>query len=330
MKDTLEFIVIGAMKSGTTSIFEHLRQHPSIAIPPGKEIPFFSHEDMYRRGWHDYVEKSFFQMDPGRKWGTVTGQYMVGGLWETPHSGADGHDYGERSVPLRIREQLPEVRLIAVLRDPVARAQSYHKMALLNGWDHRTFEEAIDELLRPDALDDARRVPRETTGYVAWGEYGRILGGYFDVFPREQLIVLFTAELEADPEAFLRRVFDFIGVDSEFVPEDLGVRYRVGSTKQRFRALGFQSPLNPWSVQRAVTSNRAARSLWHGLPHSARRRVDRAYTRAAYEIDLWNRSSQQDTGAADQGTLERLRAHYESDARELTALIGREPPWTAR
>jgi hypothetical protein len=327
MKSALDFIVIGAMKSGTTSLFEHLRQHPEVALPPGKEAPYFSHEDEYRRGWQEYLEKGFFRVDPALKWGSVTGQYMVGGLWETPHLSADGHDYGERTVPRRIRNQLPDVRLIAVLRDPVARAQSYHRMALLNGWDDRPFDKAIDDLLRPAALHDARRVPTETTGYVAWGEYGRILSGYFDVFPREQMLILFTRDLEANPELFLRRIFEFIGVAADFVPPDIGVKYRVGSTKQRFRALGFQSPLNPWSVQRAVTGSALARRVWHALPDQGRRRVDRAYTRAAYEVDLWNRSSEVSAPDVDQATVQRLRAHYESDSRLLVSLLGSEPPW---
>lgn len=328
MKDTLDFIVIGAMKSGTTSIFEHLRQHPGVALPPDKEAPFFSHEDEYARGWESYLERYFFGADPTLKWGSITGQYMVGGLWERAASFGDGRPYGERAVPIRIRERLPDVRLLAVLRDPVARAQSYHRMALLNGWDHRSFEQAIDDLLRPSALEDARRVPRETTGYVAWGEYGRILTGYLDVFPREQMLVLFTDDLENAPEPFLRRIFEFIGVAEDFVPDDIGVRYRVGSSRQRSRLLGYQSPLNPWSVQRTVTGSTVARRLWHALPPRGRRRVDRAYKRAAYEIDLWNRRSPTASHPTDTATLERLRAHYEDDTRQLVSVIGVEPPWS--
>src|SRR5205807_7414257 len=127
------------------------------------------------------------------KWGTVTPQYMVGGLWEQPNRRSDGgRMYDERTVPLRIRELLPETRLIAILRDPVERARSHHRMAVMNRIEERTFERAIDDLLQTDALADARREPREQTGYVAWGEYGRILAGYFDVFSPEQILIVFT------------------------------------------------------------------------------------------------------------------------------------------
>ena len=109
---------------------------------------------------------------------------MVGGVYKASLAQPGGTDHYDResTVPSRIHERLPHVRLIAILRDPVARAISHHQMAVMNGLDKRTFNDAIDELLRPESLRDARQHPQETTGYVAWGEYGRILAAYFDVF----------------------------------------------------------------------------------------------------------------------------------------------------
>lgn len=327
MKDTLDFVVIGAMKAGTTSLFEHLRRHPQLHLPASKEDPFFSHPAAYARGWDAYIERSFFRADPALKWGTVTGQYMVGGLWNELNSAGDANSCDERTVPLRIRERVPDARLIAILRDPVERARSYHRMALLNRWDDRPFEQAIDELLQPDALEDSRRHPRQTTGYVTWGEYGRILAGYFDVFPREQMLVTFTDELEQDPTRLLHRVYEFVGVRTDFVSDSIGVRYRVGATEQRVRLLGFQSPLNPWRIQRALAGNAVAKQLWHALPARGRRRIDRVVARAAYEIDLWNRRAGADPVDVDRVTLERLRAHYAPDTHRLAALLGTDPPW---
>lgn len=327
VKDTLDFIVIGAMKSGTTSLFEHLRRHPELHLPPSKEDPFFSHPAMYARGWQTYMDRSFFGADPALKWGTVTGQYMVGGLWDEPSPGTDGDAYGERTVPARIRERVPDARLIAILRDPVERARSYHRMALLNRWDDRPFEQAIDELLRPEALEESRRRPRQTTGYVTWGEYGRILAGYLAVFPREQILVTFTDELEQDPMRLLRRIYEFIGVRSDFVADSIGVRYRAGATKQRIRLLGFQSPLNVWRIQRALAGNAVAKQLWHAIPERGRRQIDRVVARAGYEIDLWNRRAEDGPVDFDRVTLERLRAHYAPDTDRLAALLGSHPPW---
>ena len=184
-KRKLDFIVIGAQKSGTTSLCEYLRGHPEIALPAGKEAPYFSRDAIYRRGWHDYLNRWFSGADPARRWGTVTPDYMVGGVLEPELApAAAGGRYDEWTIPLRIRERLQDVRLVALLRDPVERAASHHAMLTLNGLEARTFESVVRELVQPKALADARNRPAEATGCVVWGEYGRLLAPYFDVFGR--------------------------------------------------------------------------------------------------------------------------------------------------
>jgi len=330
---TLDFIVVGAQKAGTTTLFEYLRRHPEIHVPPGKEMPYFSHDVARRRGFDEYLRSAFFDADPQRRWGTVTPQYMVGGLWEQPNPTPDGERHDERTVPLRIREHAPQARLIALLREPADRARAHHRMAALNSLDARPFALAVDELLRPDALAAARRHPQETTGYIAWGEYGRILAGYLDVFPREQLLVLFTDELEHDPAVVVRRTYEFLGVDGGFVPDNLGTRYRVGGTERRVAALAADSPLHPWNVQRRLAASGLARGLWHAIPEAGRRALDRGLDRVTYRLDLWNRRNGGGGAAGggpadeDEGALERLRAHFEADGERLEALTRRRPPW---
>jgi hypothetical protein len=327
MKDTLDFIIIGAQKAGTTSLFEYLRPHPELSLPIGKEVPFFSHKAAYARGWVDYLSKAFAAADPTTKWGTATPQYMVGGLWEQPNSPSDDGSYDERTVPLRIHEQLPNVRLIAILRDPVERARSHHRMAVMNEIENRPFDQAIDDLLQPEGLAEARREPRELTGYVTWGEYGRILAAYYDVFSKEQILVLFTEELEHDPERLLQRIYDFVGVRDDFIPDNLGTRYRVGGSGLRVPSLGTYSRLSPWAIQRNLTGNSALRRLWHALPEHRRRQIDRVYGWVGYKIDLWNRQVNADGEDVETATVERLRAHYQQDGAQLKELLGVTSPW---
>jgi Sulfotransferase domain len=332
MKETLDFIIIGAQKAGTTSLFEHLRRHPELSLPDGKEVPFFSDEEVRRRGWGTYMRRAFAFADPSAKWGTATPQYMFGGLLDQPNPSVEGYRHDERTVPLRIREQLPDARLIAILRDPVERARSHHRMMSMEGLEQRPFDEAIRQLLRPEALDAARREPRETSGYVAWGEYGRILAGYFEVFSGEQMLVLFTDELDNVPEMLLRRVFEFLGVRDDFMPDDLGTKYRLGGAERRVSWLGNYSILNPLAFQRALTRSRAAKSLWHAMPESRRRQVDSVFGRLVYRLDLWNRRTDSETADPDSETLELLRTHFAKELELLARLIGKAPPWqsTAR
>lgn len=326
MKNTLDFIIIGAQKAGTTTLFEYLRLHPELHLPPHKELPFFSNEAARARGWEDYISKAFTLADPHAKWGTATPHYMLGGLLEESNPQPGGEVYDELTVPLRIHGLLPAVRLIAILRDPAERARSQHRMAVMNQMDKRTFAQAIDELLQPDALEQARREPRETAGYIVWGEYGRILAGYFEVFPREQILVLFTEELESDPKRLLRRIYEFVGV-KDFVPENIGTRYRTGGKERRLSWLTPYSRASPWALRRALITNPAAKALWHALPKLMRRRIDGMLVRFAHKIDFWNRRNEAGSPSSDSATLGRLQAHYAQDAQKLTELLGVNPPW---
>src|SRR3954447_7153571 len=73
----LAFVVIGAPKSGTTTLFEHLRGHPQLHLPPGKENPFLSADEAYERGWHEFAARVFDGAQPGQLLGQVEPAYMV-------------------------------------------------------------------------------------------------------------------------------------------------------------------------------------------------------------------------------------------------------------
>src|SRR5579859_7000316 len=66
VKRQLDFIVIGAQKSGTTALFEYLRRHPELALPEAKEVPYFSHDANYRRDFDEYLRKAFAFAGEGR------------------------------------------------------------------------------------------------------------------------------------------------------------------------------------------------------------------------------------------------------------------------
>jgi hypothetical protein len=195
-------------------------------------------------------------------------------------------------------------------------------MTSLNGWESRPFDQAIHQLLEPEALERARRVPAENAGYVVWGEYARILGGYIDIFSSEQLLILFSSELRSDAGAVLRRVFEFLCVDPDHVPDNLGTNYREGAAARRISWLDLNQ------VQRRVSSSMLTRRAWHALPEQTRRRVDAGFDRMNYRVRLWNRrGSIKPPPGAETDLI--LRRHYESDAQLLTRLCGRPPPWSA-
>jgi hypothetical protein len=323
-KQVLDFLVIGAEKCGTTSLFEYLRKHPQLSLPAAKYAIYFSSEEKYGRDWGEFLRREFPYADPASKWGSVTPQYMYGGVYTSrrdPSSPPVASDV--RTVPSRIHDRLPDVRLIAILRDPVQRARSHYSTAVYEGWDasSRSFDQVVDELLQPEALEKARREIHEITGYVVFGEYGRILSGYLDIFSRDQLLVLFTPELKADPHAVLRRVFAFVGVDPDFVPDNLGTHYHQGGANRRIEWLDL------YRFQMALSSNPIARTVWHALPTTARRRLDTEYSALRHRAKLWNKRPGVVHPDSETETDRRLRAHYASDTALLTELLGVAPPW---
>jgi hypothetical protein len=327
MKDKLNFIIIGAQKSGTTSLFEYLRRHPDITMPAKKEAPYFTEEPTYSRGWNAFMQKTFSSADETTQWGTASPQYMAGGLVEDPNIPRPTGPSDESTVPSRIAAQLPDVRLVAVLRDPIDRARSHHRMAHMNGLDKRSFEEAINELLSPEMLESSRKEPREINSYVTWGEYGRILSGYLEVFQQSQLLVVFTEELQASPEQVLQRIQSFIGVQYDFVPDNIGARYRVGATTRKIPWLTGNSKFRPSRLRAALGQVPAARRVWHSLPKAMRRSVEQFLDQVIYRIDLWNRRTNIDSRNEDSDSVGRLRAHYEADGRHLAEILGESIPW---
>lgn len=319
MKVELDFLIIGAQKSGTTSLFEYLRSHPELYLPPAKEAPYFSHDNVMARGWDAFLRQTFSHADPRVLWGTATPQYMAGAVYQTNRRAGSGRE--ERAVPERIYAQLPNVRLVAVLRDPIDRAFSHYRMMRMRGEESRTFDKAMKTLLRPQELRRARTVPSPDTCYVVWGEYGRILRGYREIFPAEQLHVLLTADLSHAPEREVRRIHEFLGVSPDYLPGNIGERYRQGADARRVGAFG------PEAGREAARRNKLARHLWTRTPERVRTRLHHGFERATYAYDLWNRRGDAGTREPSAEICDALRAHFAEDRKVLESLCPLTVSW---
>jgi hypothetical protein len=326
---SIAFLIVGAQKAGTTSLFEYLRRHPQIHMPAEKEISFFNRN--YHRGW-DWYTATMLRDAPAN---AVCGEASIGYMCGTPYADIAGNDRGYRPptqeidkpletvIPERIKEAIPEVKLICVLRDPVARAYSHYQMTVLSRAEPRTFDDAVDALASANALEQARITPTTTNGYIVNGEYGRVLAGFLEVFSREQILVVFSNELSERPIQTLERVLDFIGVKSDFVPDNLDTRYRAAATKQRVPSLDL------YAWQKTIARVRFLRTLWHGLPARLHATIDRGYRVASYRVTMWNAlrdGAKQDMSAE---TRAKLIEHFLPDSQELGRLAGLEVPWLA-
>lgn len=118
---TLHFLVIGAQKAGTTTLHTILRMHGQLWLPPDKEVPFFSDTGAWP-DFQSFLADAYRGAPANRLWGAVSPQYMRG-----------GKGISTRDVASRVATAVPDVKLIAVLRDPIERAMSEWRMASRRG-----------------------------------------------------------------------------------------------------------------------------------------------------------------------------------------------------
>jgi hypothetical protein len=321
----IRFLVIGAPKAGTTSLFEYMRLHPQLHMPAEKELYFFNIDRNYRRGMSWYLDTVLRQAPPGAVSGEATTEYMSGAPYVDDESDPALRSLArselEEVIPRRIRQALPEVKLICVLRDPVQRAYSHYRMMVLSQVESRSFEETVEQLIDPAALERTRAARTRTNGYIVSGEYARLLGAFLRVFPREQLKVIFSDELSERPAETVAELFEFIGVDADFVPENVNTRYRAAAVKPRIPGLN----LVLWQAGMARVT--PARTLWHALPTKVRHTIDSAYNVANYRVEMWNAWRGAVSEDIEPSVRERLIAHYRADSEALAELLDREVPW---
>lgn len=204
-----DFLIIGAQKAGTTALFAYLRWHPEITGPSWKEISFFDRR--YRADARAY--RASFPVKP-RQWLVARRR----GRW--PLVGEASPSYILHPLaPQRARELVPEARLIALLRNPVDRAYSHYQHEVRLGREPLSFEDALDredERLR----GEVERIVADPSyfseawwnyTYAARGRYAEQLERWLAAFPRDQLLVLLTEELQADTAGTYARVLDFLG-----------------------------------------------------------------------------------------------------------------------
>lgn len=185
------FLIIGAPKAGTTSLYDYMREHPEIFMPDLKETRFFAYD-----GRGDRMRYPVQSLDEyAALFALATTQKAIGEA--TPHYLIYPH------VAKRIHEVLPEAKLIASLRNPVDRSYSVYQMNLRN--------QGINTGVRYAEAMKSDHNLRET--------YAEKLERYFALFPRERLRIILLDDLETRPGETMRELFKFLEVNPGFKPD---------------------------------------------------------------------------------------------------------------
>lgn len=207
-----DFLIIGAMKSGTTTLFQMLTQHPGCWSPVTKEVQFFSQPHNYARG-EDWYRAHF----PTRKRMAAARQT----LGYTPITGEATPAMSFLPYADRAADLVPHAKLIVSLREPVDRAWSHYKhMQRHPVPDRATFSEAIDrelELLKQGASlteENFRQMAPllHKFGYVNRGHYADQLKHWFSFFPREQFLILNFEDWKKNPIRVADRITEHLGL----------------------------------------------------------------------------------------------------------------------
>ncbi len=214
MKREVDFLIIGAMKSGTTSLFRYLQEHSQIFMVPGKEVDFFSNDDNFSKGLDWYINRHFDQKRSSQLWGEASPQYMC-------------FNY----VPERIHSLFPNVKLIAILRNPIDRAFSHYRMAKRREKVNSSFKVCIQYLIRRGKINDEKNIDLEKE-FIMFGEYGRILLNYLNYFSKKSIKITFTENLRDDPIAVMKEIYNFLSIREEFNMDVIGKRFHVGGEKR--------------------------------------------------------------------------------------------------
>ncbi|MCM1981521.1 sulfotransferase family protein [Lyngbya confervoides] len=217
------FLVIGAEKAGTTSLDYYLQQHPEIFMSAIKEPRYFAPE-FYTTYFHGprvgQRSQPMTQADYEALFAGVTTQPLVG---ET----SPQYLYFSACAP-RIAQCLPEVKLLAVLRNPAERAFSAYAYQQRCGYD---LEHSFEAALALEA-DRIQALWRPVWHYRALGFYFRQLIPYYQLFPRDRIRVFLYDDLQQDAVQFSQSVYAFLGVDPSFIP-DIAAKNVSGRPKSR-------------------------------------------------------------------------------------------------
>jgi Sulfotransferase domain len=253
------FLIIGAARSGTNSLYRYLGQHPEIYLCPVKEPRFFAFEgrppSFAGHKPDDYTHlPTYTTLDAYSALFTPSPVQHAVGEASTVYLYYPGDEPAER-----IRFHIPDVKLVAILRQPAERAYSNFLLAVRSGW------EPLGDFAQALAAEEERTRANWSyfLRYTQNSLYYSQLRRFYARFPRERIKVFLYDELCSRPLAVLEEVFRFLGVDSAFTP-DVSQRY-LTSSWPRFRALDdfVRGTRRTGTMRRAVWS---AVDRWNRVP----------------------------------------------------------------
>lgn len=286
MRNKPNLFLIGAMKSGTTTLHELLAQHPQISMSEPKEPCYFVDPGQLQKLWPEMWGMGFWKSEPSylALFGDKPGALVLG---------ESSTDYAKRpkidGVVERIAAFNPEARFVYIMRDPVERTLSHYWHMVEHRGERRAPLQAI----------------REDPHYTEVSYYAYQLQPYLERFGRSRVHALTFESLKRDPQTAVRAVFEWLGVEGDFIPQALSAARNATpeGVRQKRAGMGVLDRLRHSAVWDAVGPV---------IPPALRRvgvaMVERKIPRR--EVDM-------------RDVIEHLRPRQQAQTRELAVLLGR-------
>lgn len=200
MGRSLDIVIAGVQKAGTSSLARYLKQHPCILGHESREMPYFARNEVYKVGF-DTLFNIYYKNEP-------TENYIL-------LAKSTGISYLEKAAR-RLSGHSPNCKIVVLLRDPVNRAYSAYWHMRREGWETKdTFEAAL--------AAEKRRIEKGGDvaihcSYCTRGRYPEQISRLKRLFGAEHINILLLRDLNEAPVAICQSVFDFAGVDPTFQP----------------------------------------------------------------------------------------------------------------
>jgi hypothetical protein len=215
----IDFLGIGVSRAATTWIWECLKIHPQICIPSSKGLPFWGDEEYYSKGLKQY-QSYFNECSLDQKKGQIDDNY-----------------YLSSEVASQVNKYFPDIKLIISLRNPLEALYSlyYHQKA----FGHKRFK-SFKEAIQSD-------------DFIERGFYYKNIKKWLKLFPEENFLFLIYDDLEKDPVKFLKSIYNFLEVDSNFIPDI--VKKRINPTPSSNSFVRAYGGLNRLMKKSFLTNN---------------------------------------------------------------------------
>jgi hypothetical protein len=299
---TPNLFIVGAPKSGTTSLYEYLRGHPQVFMSVVKEPCYYSADLAFDHSGNFLVyqrdaklyDELFADAGDAKVIGEASTRYLY------------SHD-----APQLIHEASPEAHIVAMLRNPVDMIHSLHAHKLAAGTeDIADFEQALDA--EADRAE-GRRLPTHSnpklSTYRDRARFGEQLPRWFDEFGRDRVKVIIFEDIVREPETEFRSLLEFLGIDPTYVPESFSAHNPAHGARSTLirRVLNGRFPQwLVWGVAPRIIGDTRTRGVVRRFRHSWFHR--KPITRGKMSVEL----------------RRRLEDDFAADVARLSALLGRD------